>query len=286
MRYAYYPGCSLHSMEMSYDISVKNVCKKLGIELWEIPDWLCCGASSAHSIDHLLGLAIPAKTLIPAEKEGLDILAPCAACWQRLVWVNHEVNTKPKMKEKISKAIGEEVKGTSNILSLMDVLAAAGSEKISQAVTKPLKGLKVASYYGCYYVKPPKVAHVDDPENPQLMDNVITALGGEAVYWPFKTECCGTSLVFQDKDTTFDMSKRVIDVAVKSGADMIVTACPMCQMNLDMRMGQINKKFKTNYNIPVLYITQLMAYAFGSSPQEVKIDKNFVEAQNVLSKIG
>lgn len=286
MRYAYYPGCSLHSMEMAYDISVKSVCNYLGIDLWEIPDWLCCGASSAHSIDHLLGLAIPAKTLIPAEKEGLDVLAPCAACWQRLVWVNHEVNTKPGMREKISKAIGAEIKGTSNILSIIDVLAAAGPEKIAQAVKKPLKGLKVASYYGCYYVKPPKVAHVDDPENPQLMDNIITALGAEAIYWPFKTECCGTSLVFQDKDTTFAMSKKVIDVAVKSGADMIVTACPMCQMNLDMRMAQINKKFGTNYNIPVLYITQLMAYAMGSTPQEVQIDKTFVEAQSVLSKIG
>ncbi len=286
MRYAYYPGCSLTSMEMAYDSSVRAVCKHLDIDLWEIPDWLCCGASSAHSIDHLLGLAVPARTLVPAEKEGLDILAPCAACWQRLIWVNHEVNTNPKMKEKICKAIGEEVKGTSKILSIIDLFAGTGMEKISQAVKKPLQGLKVASYYGCYYVKPPKIAHVDDPENPQIMDNVITALGGEAINWPFKTECCGTSLVFQDKDVVLEMSKKILDVAVKAGADMIVTACPMCEMSLDMRMFQINNKFKTNFNIPVLYITQLMAYAMGSTVQEAGINKNFVDSQSLLSKIG
>ncbi len=287
MRYAYFPGCSLHSMETAYDRSVKAVSKHLGIELWEIPDWVCCGASSAHSVGHLVGLAIPAKTLVKAEKEGLDVLAPCAACWQRMVWVNHEVNTSPKMKEKISKAIEEEIKGTSKIFSIIDGLAAVGMEKISHAVKKPLKGLKVASYYGCYYVKPPKVAHIDDPENPQLMDEMMKAIGAEAVDWPFKTECCGTSLIFQDLDTTLAMSKKVIEMAVKSGADVIVTACPVCEMNLDMRMAQINKRFKTSFHIPVVYFTELMAYAMGSTPQEIGLDKGHCgETKSLLAKIS
>ena len=287
MRYAYYPGCSLHSMETSYDRSVKAVCKHLGVELWEIPDWVCCGASSGHSMGHLVGLAIPAKSLVKAEKEGLDVLAPCAACWQRMVWVNHEVNHSPEMKDKISRAIEEDINGTSKVYSIIDGLAALGMDKIAQAVKKPLKGLKVASYYGCYYVKPPKVAHVDDPENPHLMDDLMKALGAEAVDWPFKTECCGTSMIFQDVDTTVSMSQKIIEMADKAGADVIVTACPVCEMNLDMRMEQINKKFKTNYNIPVVYFTELMAYAMGSVPQEIGLDSGHcTDTQSLMAKIS
>lgn len=287
MKYAYYPGCSLHSTAKGYDISMKAVCKNLDIELWEIPDWVCCGASSAHSFDHLLGLAVPAKSLVPAEKEGLDVVAPCAACWQRLVWVNHEINNgHPGMKEKISKAIGEEINGTSKILTIIEAVKNAGLEKIAQTVKKPLKGLKVASYYGCYYVKPPKVAHVDNCENPHLLDDIMAAVGAEPVEWSHKTECCGASLNFVDLDTTYAMSKRVVDAAVKSGADIIVTACPLCEMNLDMHQGHINKKFGTNYNIPVAYFTQLMAYAMGISPQDSGMGKNYVPYDKALAKIG
>ena len=126
MKYAYYPGCSLHGPQRQYDMSVKAVCQKLDIDLWEVPDWACCGASSGHSFGHLLGLAIPAKTLVHAEKEGLDIVAPCAACWQRLVWVNHEVNTNPEMKDKINQAIGAELTGSSKVLSIMEEISSEG----------------------------------------------------------------------------------------------------------------------------------------------------------------
>jgi heterodisulfide reductase subunit B len=287
MRYAYYPGCSLHSLEAAYDRSVKAVCQHLGVELWEIPDWTCCGASSGHSMGHLVGLAIPAKSLVKAEKEGLDVLAPCAACWQRMVWVNHEIHHDPGMKEKISQAIEEEINGTSKIYSIIDGLAAIGLDKISAAVKKSLKGLKVASYYGCYYVKPPKVASIDDPENPQLMDQMMQALGAEPVNWPFKTECCGTSLIFQDVGTTVAMSKKIVEMAVKAGADVIVTACPVCEMNLDMRMEQINKQCQTNFKIPVIYFTELMAYAMGSMPQQIGLDSGHcTDVQSLLDKIG
>lgn len=286
MKYAYYPGCSLHATQKAFDMSVQAVCKTLGIELWEIPDWICCGASSAHSLGHLLGLAVPAKTLVKAEQEGLDVVAPCAACWQRLVWVNHEVTTNPKMRDKINQAIGAELNGTSKILSIMEAINSEGIEKISQAVKKPLKGLKVASYYGCYYVKPPKIAHVDDPERPHLIDDMMASLGAETVDWPYKTECCGASLGFIDLDTTLMMSKKVLEFAVKSGAEVIVTACPACQMNLDMYQAKINKKFGTKYNITVCYFTQLMGYAFGHGANELGLGKNFTQYESTLSKIG
>lgn len=286
MKYAYYPGCSLHGPAKQYDISVQAVCKNLGIELWEVPDWSCCGASSAHSFGHLLGLAIPAQTLVPAEKEGLDIVAPCAACWQRLVWVNHEVTTNPEMRDKINQSIGAELTGSSKVLSIMEAIANAGVDKISQAVKRPLKGLKIASYYGCYYVKPPKVAHVDHPENPHMIDDIMTAVGAEAVDWPFKTECCGASLGFVDFNTTLAMSKKVVEYAVKSGADMVVTACPLCQQNLDMQQSTINKKFGTKYNIPVVYFTQIMAYAMGIDAKDVGMHKNFTAYESAIAKIG
>lgn len=286
MKYAYYPGCSLHGPAKQYDMSVKAVCQKLGIDLWEVPDWACCGASSAHSFGHLLGLAIPAKTLVPAEKEGLDIVAPCAACWQRLVWVNHEVTTNPEMRDKINQAIGAELTGSSKVLSIMEAVASAGTDNISQTIKRPLKGLKIASYYGCYYVKPPKVAHVDHPERPHMMDDIMTAIGAEAVDWPFKTECCGASLGFVDFNTTLAMSKKVLEYAVKSGADMVVTACPLCQQNLDMQQSTINKKFGTKYNIPVAYFTQLMAYAMGIDAKDVGMHKNFTAYESALAKIG
>jgi len=286
VKYAYYPGCSLHATAETFDMSVKAVCKKLDIELWEIPGWACCGASSAHSFGHLVGLAIPAKTLVPAEKEGLDVVAPCAACWQRLVWVNHEVTTNPKMREKINQAIGAELKGTSKVLSIMEAVAGAGMDKIAHAVKKPLKGLKVASYYGCYYVKPPKIAHVDHPEMPRMLDDMMGALGAEPVDWPYKTECCGASLVFIDKGTVLDMSRKVLDMAVKAGADIIVTACPICELNLDMHQSQINSKFGTKFNIPVIYFTQLMAYAMGYSTSEIGVAKQYVPVEQTLAKIG
>lgn len=286
MKYAYYPGCSLHGPAKGFDLSVKTVCKNLDIELWEVPDWACCGASSAHSFGHLLGLAIPAKTLVPAEKEGLDIVAPCAACWQRLVWVNHEITTNPKMRDKINQAIDAELTGSSKVLTIMEAVAGAGLDKIAQTVKKPLKGLKIASYYGCYYVKPPKIAHVDDPERPHMIDDIMAAVGAEPVDWPYKTECCGASLGFVDFDTTLAMSKKVIDYAIKSGADMIVTACPLCQQNIDMQQSTINKKFGTKFNIPVAYFTQLMSIAMGASPTEVGMQKNFVPYQSTLAKIG
>ncbi len=286
MKYAYYPGCSLESTQKGYDMSVKAVCKALDIELWEIPDWVCCGASSGHSLGHLLGLAIPAKNLVEVEKAGLDVVAPCAACWQRLVWVNHEINSSAEMKQKINQAVGAELNGTSKVLSIMDVMYNAGLEKITQAVKKPLKGLKIASYYGCYYVKPPKVAHVDDPERPHMIDDMMTALGAEAMNWPYKTECCGASLGFIEYETMLAMSKKVLEYAVKSGADIIVTACPLCQMNLDMQQKIINKKFGTQFNIPVAYFTQLMAVAMGVSPTDAGMGKNYVPYEATIAKIG
>ncbi|HHY60386.1 MAG TPA: heterodisulfide reductase subunit B, partial [Clostridia bacterium] len=167
MRYAYYPGCSLESTGVEYNMSAKAVAKHLGIELWEIPDWICCGASAAHSTDHLLGLALPAYHLAVAEKENLDVAVPCAACYNRMRASQHAVRTSPELKEKICRAIEMEYNGTNEAVALLDLMAnRVGTGEIKKHVTRPLTGLKVASYYGCLLVRPRETTGFDDPENP------------------------------------------------------------------------------------------------------------------------
>lgn len=286
MKYAYYPGCALHGTAAEYDKSTKAVCETLGIELEEIPDWNCCGASSAHSTDHLLGLAIPARNLALAEKQGLNVTAPCAACYQRLKFAEYEIKNNPKNKEILAKAVEMDLNGNVEVLSTLEAIGAAGLEAIAAKVKKPLQGLKVASYYGCYLVKPPKICHVDDPENPQLMDDIIQAIGGEKVDWPYKTECCGGSLVFTNTDLCLKLGKDIIDYAMEAGADCIVTACPLCQPNLDMRQGQINKKYGTEINIPIFYFTELMGLAFGYKVSDLGLGKHFVDVEPALKIAG
>lgn len=263
MKLAYYPGCSLHSSSKEYSDSFVAVCKKLGIELEEIPDWVCCGASSAHSVSHLLSLALPAHTLVQAEKMGLDVVAPCAACYQRTKFAEYEMLHNPEMKAKIEQVLEMKYEGKSRILSVLEVLSMIEEDKIKAAVTRPLTGVKVACYYGCVYVRPPHICNVDDPENPTKMDRIVAALGGEPVDWPYKTECCGASHIFTMKDACLKLGRDILQVAKDAGADIIAVACPLCHVNLDMRQTQINKKFGTSFNIPVVYITELMADAMG-----------------------
>lgn len=285
MRYAYYPGCSLHSVAAEYEKTTQIVCKELGITLEEIPDWNCCGASSAHSLSHLAGLAVPTRNLVIAEEQGLDVVAPCAACYQRLVTADYELKHDSHAKEKVEQVVGKPYKGNIEVKSVLEIITQLGTEPLQKALKKPLKGLKVACYYGCYLVKPPKIAKVDDPENPQTMEKIFEALGAEIVQWPFKTECCGGSLVFSNTDVCLKLGKDLLTLAQESGANCIVTPCPLCQPNLDMRQGQINKKYGTNLNIPIFYFTELMALAFGQNKNSLPFNKHFVDPQALLKDL-
>lgn len=282
MKYSYYPGCSLHSIAAEYDWSTKMVCKNLGITLEELEEWNCCGASSAHSTNQLAGVALPASTLIKAEKKGLDVVAPCAACYQRLATAEYEMKHDAEVKAKVEQVLGAEYKGTISTKSVLEVIAAEGMEKIGQATKKPLQGLKIACYYGCYLVKPPKICHVDDPENPMIMDNIFRAMGAETIDWPYKTECCGGSLVFSNKDIVLKLVHDILQFAQAGGANCIVTPCPLCQPNLDMRQGAVNKKYGTNFDLPVYYFTELMALGYGNPKADLKLSRHYVNATKVL----
>lgn len=283
MKYAYYPGCSLHSVAAEYEHTTKKVCNQLGITLEELPDWACCGASSAHSLSHLAGLAIPARTLAEAEKTGLDVVAPCAACYQRLATSAYEMQHDPELKAQVEQVLETKIEGTSAVKSSLEIMVDVGYDKMRQSVKKPLQGLKIACYYGCFLVKPPKICHTDDPENPMTMDNIFRALGAETVDWAFKTECCGNSLVFVNPDIVWKIARDIVQQAIAAGANCIATPCPLCQPNLDMRQSQINKAYGTNLDLPVFYFTELMALAFGVPKKDLEFNKHFVDPTKLLA---
>ncbi len=283
MRYAYYPGCSLEGTAKEYDLSTRATFRALGIELEELPDWSCCGASSAHTTNHLLAVALPTRNLVIAEKQGLDLVAPCAACFNRLVTAQHKMEQDARLKGKVEQVVEGEYQGTVKVKAVLEVLATDfGVEKVREMVTKPLKGLRVASYYGCLLVRPPEVTKFDDPENPTTMDALVEASGAEAVMWPHKTECCGGSFAFARVDIVEKLSNDILAAAKSNGADCIATACPLCQANLDMRQKAIEKQFGTTYNMPIYYITELLGLALGLEPRSLGLGTHMVESLRLL----
>lgn len=286
MKYAYYPGCSLASTAVEYDMSSRKVCKALGIDLWEIPDWNCCGASAAHVTNHLLNLALPARNLAIAEKEGLDVAIPCAACYSRCKASEVAAKESPETAKTISEIIERPYEAKYTVKSLLDIVVnEVGMDAVKALVKSPLKDLKAVSYYGCLLVRPKKLGF-DDPENPQCLDKVVDAVGAETLDWSCKTECCGASHATSNPDVGLTMVKRVLDGAKEAGAECIITACPMCMSNLDMRQGQVEAKFGTKYNLPVLYFTQVLGLAMGISYKELGLDKHFVDAMGLIKKFS
>ena len=286
MKYAYFPGCSLHSTAKEYGDSTEAVCRELGIELAEIPDWNCCGATSAHATNRELGVALPLRNLAKAEAMGLDVVAPCAACFNRLKSADHAAKDDPELVRAITEKTGLEYHGNIRILSLLEAIAQVPEDEIKSHVKRELTGLKPACYYGCLLVRPPKVACFDDPENPVALDNVMTAVGAEPVEWPYKNECCGASLSLSKSEIVVKLTHDILSMAKRSGANCIVTACPLCQANLDTRQAQVEAKYGEQYGMPILYFTQLLGIAFGLSDADLGLKRLMVSPDAVLAGIG
>ncbi len=284
MKYAYYPGCSLHSTGVEYEISTRYVANKMGVELQEISDWNCCGASAAHTTNHMLGLALPARNLAIAEKQGLDVMAPCASCYSRMKHAELAVKSSPETRAKVAELTEMDYAGTTRVKSALEVFVKdAGLDTVKSLVTKPLGGMKIAAYYGCMLVRPVGVGF-DDPEDPMTMDDMVTALGGEAVQWPYKTECCGASLAIAQPKVGLKLIYDILTMAQSAGAEGIVTACPLCMVNLDMRQSDLNSKTGSKFNIPIFYFTELMGIAFGEKPDKVGVGKHFVNTAGILAQ--
>jgi len=287
MKYAYFPGCSLHSTAEEYDLSTRAVAEAVGIELVEIPDWVCCGATPAHVTMHLLSLALPVKNLILAKKMGSDEVATCCvACFNRLKTANNFMENDLEHRKKVENIVGQPYKGEVKVRHFLDILVNSfGLKNLGEKVTKKLNGLKVACYYGCLLTRPQKITAIDDLENPHLIDDLMKTIGIEPVQWPYKTECCGASFSLTKTDIVLKLSGDILQMASDEGAQAIVVACPLCQSNLDLRQAMINKKYKKNFQMPIFYFTQLVGLSLGIAPNKLGFDKHIVDPMSLLKEV-
>lgn len=282
MPIGYYPGCSLMGTAAEYNKSLTAIAPLLGVDLVEVPDWNCCGASSAHALNRKLSLALPARVLAIAEREGLDrILVPCAACYNRMVKTQAEAAENENLKQEISTTIEMPFAAKTKPVSIIEFLSEMGSEKIKSLVKKPLEELKVACYYGCLLLRPPKLIKFDDCEAPQSMDNLVEATGAQSVEWAFKTECCGASFTVSNKEVVLNLAEKILANAKLEGANVITVGCPLCHANLDWRQVDLLKKSDRDINIPVLYITELLGIALGLTPKEVGLTDHFIDTSSI-----
>lgn len=282
--FAYYPGCSSHSTSRDLDASTRAVCGKAGIELEEMKGWVCCGATPVHAVDPTLAMALSAKNLSIAESMGKDVAVACAACFNRMKSTEKHLAGNDILRNKINGVAGVDFSGKTSVKHIMTILKDIGLENLRAFVTKNLAGLKVACYYGCLLLRPPKVMEFDDAENPTIMENLLSLTGAEMVDWNFRTECCGASFAVPEPQVVLKLSNDILKDAKKRGADVLSVACPLCQMNLDMRQREIAKKYGTNYGLPIMYFTQIMGLSMGMSVAELGIKRLIVSPEPVLKE--
>ena len=281
MNYLYYPGCSLHSTGRAYQESMLSVFKALEIPLEELDDWNCCGATSYFAIDQTEAFTLAARNLELAENQSgngnANLVAPCAACYLVLTKTQHYLTTYPDIKAKVNAAldkVGLHYEGKTTVRHPLDVLVNDyGLDKIAKRVKRPLKGLKVACYYGCQVVRP--FATFDDAMYPTTMDRLVKALGGEPIDWPLKTRCCGGSLTGTIQEAGLRLSRALLVDAQKRKADILITCCPLCQHNLECYQDRINRKMDAHIDLPVAYFTQLVGVALGLPEKELGIHRLF-----------
>jgi heterodisulfide reductase subunit B len=298
-QYAFYPGCTLHSTGVEFGASTDLVCHTLGLELLEIPDWNCCGASSAHSMDHTLFLALPARNLaqaqqVPPEDEAADLslAIPCAACFSRTAAADLALRDDPAFRARMESALDFQFSGRVRPRNLLDILANDFSQsQLTAHLAKPLRDLKVVSYYGCLLVRPPEyTARWDDPEHPQSMDYILQLMGAQPLPWSYGVDCCGGSLTLNRADVVVHLVDILARAAIEAGADALVTACPMCMANVDGRQkyrGELPlpRPPKPDYDpLPIFYFTELMALAYDL-PMHKVLTRHLVDPRPLLKRL-
>ncbi len=288
MEIAYYPGCSLHGIAREYGNSTRLVCRRLRIRLVDVEDWNCCGATAAHSVDRELALALSARNLSNVNRMNFDrVVTPCAGCFSRLKGCAHELGRSKGMRDEMEKRVGAPLTKMPDVVHLLQLLAeGVGIQGLADAVSRPLKGVKLAAYYGCLITRPRAIARFDDPEQPTSMDRILQAMGADTVRWSHKAECCGGSFAASQTDIVIDLGGQVLEAARQAGADALVVACPMCQLNLDSRQQAIEETRRVRYDLPILYITQLMGLAYGFSSKQVGLKRMLISPYPLLRRAG
>lgn len=285
-QYAYYPGCSLESLAVSYHLSAIETGRELGLDFKEIEDWNCCGATAYFHADELLAHTLVARNIALSQKDGLglDFVAPCSGCYKNAYFTNAYLKEDPDLADHINFALEADnlsVNGGTAVRHLIEVFVEdVGFEEIANKVSRPLNGLRVAPYYGCQLMRPKK--NGEDVENPQFFEGLLSAIGAEPVEYSVKTRCCGGSLIITNREAALDMVYKLLQEAESRNADMIATICPMCNVNLELYQKQVNREFGTNFSIPVMYFTQIMGVALGIAPGRLGIGKELISAAPML----
>lgn len=288
MKYSYYPGCSAEATAVAYDVSTRAVCDRLGVELVELPDWNCCGSTSYFSVRELRSFGISARNLAIAQELGdMDLVTTCNSCYTVLAKTNRYMADNAELKADIVEALnraGRHYDGNVNVRHLVDVLVNdVGYDAVKAKVTKPLAGLKVAPYYGCQLSRP--IGTFDDPEFPMTLDRLVETVGATPVDYPCKSKCCGGMMMLTKEEAALRLCFELLKTASDREADVIITACPLCEMNVEAYQPMVNKQYGTHFRIPVMYFTQLLGLALGISAKHLALDKQVVPVDKVLSAV-
>ena len=297
MKYGYYPGCSLEKNASAYHQSAMAVASPLGVEFNEIEDWNCCGATEYIAINLIPAYALVGRNLALAANQekinggGNQLVAPCSACFLNLKKADHYMAESSDLSAVVNEALAagglNYNPGDVEVRHLLDIFVNdVGLEAIQEKVVKPLYNLRIAPYYGCLIVRPCSMESFDDPEYPTTMDEMMKVLGATVVDFPLKAHCCGGHMTQISEDVALELIGRLLKNAADYEADAIVTLCPMCQLNLDAYQENVNRKFGTNYQIPILYFTQILGLAMGMNPVDLGFGKEFIDAGPALKKIG
>ncbi len=288
-RYAYFPGCSAETVSASYHLSAVETGAKLGIEFKEIEDWNCCGATPYTNIDELLAQSLCARNLAIAERDHLDVVAPCSACFKNLYHTNAHLKADRDLAEHLNFALEADelhYDGTVDVHHLIHVFVRdVGLDAIRQKVTHPLKGIRVAPYYGCQLVRPDR-ADGFDVAGPRYFEDLLAALGATPLDYPYRLRCCGASLMIANRRAALAMVRDLLRSAVQAQADVIATTCPLCQLNLEAYQGDVNREFGTDYRVPVVYFTQLMGLAMGIAKKKLGIGTELIPPEKVLECVA
>jgi heterodisulfide reductase subunit B len=285
-RVAYYRGCSLEGLAAEFDLSTRAVCEVLGIQLVEIPDWNCCGSTPAHSLDPLLSGALAGRNLSIAERMGCAVvMTPCPGCLRSLKGAI-EIYEDPAKRDDFMELLGMDFTGRLQAISVLQLLFEAMEAGLLQdRVVNPLTDRVVVPYYGCLLTRPASFAQFDDPENPVSMDRLLEAMGATVPDFPYKTECCGATYGVTRNHIVTELTGRILDMAARLEAQAVAVACPLCQQNLDLRQGQVDRRWNRSFRLPVVYVTQLMGLALGIDPRKLGLDKLIVNADFLLQPV-
>ncbi|MEW6410307.1 MAG: CoB--CoM heterodisulfide reductase iron-sulfur subunit B family protein [Nitrospirota bacterium] len=281
MNYLYYPGCSLKGTAIDYEESFLAVASSLGIEIKEIEDWECCGASVAKSVSKELSETLPAKTLIMADKEETDLLMPCSSCYQVHLQIVRKAQEDTGFMEGLSLSRLPKVKHLLEVLSF-DI----GIEEISRRITRALKGIRVLPYYGCLIARPFSLGGRESIENPKVMEGIIESSGAQPLFFPYKVDCCGGALILSREKVALKLCGTILKEAKRLSPDCIVVACPLCHFMLDAKQRAVERESSEKIELPVLYITQLLGIALGIDYKRLALHRLITSPKPLLQKIN